>query len=410
MRTRGYDLRISPGVYERDGYLAGSDAVRLRDLHAAFADPDIDAIFCLRGGYGTPRLLDSLDLPTATRNPKLFVGYSDITALHLAISRYAGFVTFQGPMLNADLLATSNNLPNRHCSAFCAVSWAPAVCCRPGGVPADHDEPGIACGRLLGGNLSMIAAVMGTPYEIDAEGIILFIEDVNEPIYRIDRLLTHLRLAGKWPRLRVCWWGCGGVDNAALERLPEADVRAFVHTGVGRLAQWALRSKPDAANGRVGAFGCRGEAGGVGAGCGVSNPESVGARQTAHREQAPSTLVMYSQIKMWRGLAPDSDSRHKQINGFAATPAISPSDTHPPASPAPAAPARIALRVLAPIIPSGVARVIAIGTQRRLQINALGSAQWQLILRPLATNHATATEAAPTTGQPPARRTMSCCT
>jgi muramoyltetrapeptide carboxypeptidase len=104
MRARGYELRIFPGVYERDGYLAGSDKVRLADLHNAFADPEIDAVFCLRGGYGTPRLLDSLDFDLLRANPKPFVGYSDITALHLAISRYAGFVTFHGPMLNADLL------------------------------------------------------------------------------------------------------------------------------------------------------------------------------------------------------------------------------------------------------------------------------------------------------------------
>ena len=130
MRARGYDLRIYPGVYERDGYLAGSDEVRLRDLHAAFANPDVDAIFCLRGGYGTPRLLDALDFDLLRANPKPFVGYSDITALHLAINRYAGFATFHGPMLNADLLVASNNPPSPHCSACCVASWAPAACLR----------------------------------------------------------------------------------------------------------------------------------------------------------------------------------------------------------------------------------------------------------------------------------------
>lgn len=104
MRARGHGLRIFPGVHEKDNYLAGSDEVRLNDLHAAFADPQVDAIICLRGGYGTPRLLDGIDFELLRRNPKPFVGYSDITALHLAISRYAGFVTFHGPLLNADLL------------------------------------------------------------------------------------------------------------------------------------------------------------------------------------------------------------------------------------------------------------------------------------------------------------------
>lgn len=104
MRARGYRLRVFPGVYEKDGYLAGSDDVRLHDLHAAFADSEVDAIICLRGGYGTPRLLDRIDYDLLSRHAKPFVGYSDITALHLAISRYAGFVTFHGPLLNADLL------------------------------------------------------------------------------------------------------------------------------------------------------------------------------------------------------------------------------------------------------------------------------------------------------------------
>ena len=221
MRARGHELRIFPGVYEREGYLAGSDAVRLRDLHAAFADPEVDAIFCLRGGYGTPRLLDSLDFNLLRANPKPLVGYSDITALHLAITRHAGFVTFHGPMLNADLLGDKQQ-PTES-SLFSMLRGqlsAGSVLAHPVDYPLTTIEPGIACGPLLGGNLSMIAAVMGTDYEIDADGIILFIEDVNEPLYRIDRLLTHLRLAGKLAHIAGVLVGdMAGVDNAALERL-----------------------------------------------------------------------------------------------------------------------------------------------------------------------------------------------
>ena len=221
MRARGYELRIFPGVYERDGYLAGSDDVRLRDLHAAFANPDIDAIFCLRGGYGTPRLLDRLDFDLLRANPKPFVGYSDITALHLAINRYAGFVTFHGPMLNADLLGDKQ--PPTESSLFNMLRGqvgAGSVLAHPVAYPLTTIEPGIASGRLLGGNLSMIAAMMGTSYEIDAEGIILFIEDVNEPIYRVDRLLTHLRLTGKLAQVAGVLVGdVAGVDSAGLERL-----------------------------------------------------------------------------------------------------------------------------------------------------------------------------------------------
>lgn len=237
MRSRGYHLRISPGVHERDGYLAGSDDIRLRDLHTAFADPEIDAIFCLRGGYGTPRLLDRLDFDLLRANPKPFVGYSDITALHLAINRYAGFVTFHGPMLNADLLGDKQ--PPTESSLFSFLRGrlgAGSVLTHPAAYPLTTIEPGIACGRLLGGNLSMIAAVMGTPYEIDAEGIILFIEDVNEPIYRIDRLLTHLRLAGKLAQVGGVLVGdVAGVDRVALERLLK---QTFAPLGIPVLSGW----------------------------------------------------------------------------------------------------------------------------------------------------------------------------
>jgi len=221
MRARGYSLKVYPGVYEKDGYLAGSDEVRLGDLHAAFADSEVDAIICLRGGYGTPRLLDSIDFGLLRDNAKPFIGYSDITALHLAISRYAGFVTFHGPMLNADLLGGKQQ-PTEF-SFFNMLRGqvtAGTVLAHPVAYPLTTIEPGVAHGRLLGGNLAMIAATMGTPYEIDAEGVILLIEDINEPLYRIDRLLTQLRLAGTLHKLRGVLVGdVAGVEVAALDRL-----------------------------------------------------------------------------------------------------------------------------------------------------------------------------------------------
>ena len=208
-------------MYEKDDYLAGSDDVRLNDLHAAFADSEVDAIICLRGGYGTPRLLDRIDFELLRNNAKPFIGYSDITALHLAISRYAGFVTFHGPMLNADLLGDKQKpTESSFFNMLRGQLKAGSVLTHPVAYPLTTIEPGIAHGRLLGGNLSMIAATMGTPYEMDAEGVILFIEDINEPLYRIDRLLTHLRLAGTLHKLRGVLVGdVAGVDTVALERL-----------------------------------------------------------------------------------------------------------------------------------------------------------------------------------------------
>jgi len=221
MRARGYALRVFPGVYAKDGYLAGSDDVRLNDLHAAFADPEVDAIICLRGGYGTPRLLDRIDFDLLRANAKPFIGYSDITALHLAISRFAGFVTFHGPLLNADLLGDKQQpTESSFFNMLRGQVRAGSVLSHPVAYPLTTVEPGIAHGRLLGGNLSMIASMMGTPYEMDAEGVILLIEDVNEPLYRIDRLLTQLRLAGTLGKLRGVLVGdVAGVEVAALARL-----------------------------------------------------------------------------------------------------------------------------------------------------------------------------------------------
>ncbi|WP_025129294.1 LD-carboxypeptidase [Pseudomonas sp. PH1b] len=218
MRSRGYELRIFPGVGQQEGYLAGSDEVRLNDLHGAFADSEIDAIVCLRGGYGSPRLLDKIDFDLIRRNPKPFVGYSDITALHLAINRYAGFVSFHGPMLNADLLGQKQ--PPTEASFFNLLRGqvrAGSLLPHPVAFPLTTVEPGIAQGPLLGGNLSMIASTLGTAFEINSDGSILFLEDINEPLYRIDRLLNHLRLAGKLDKLRGVLVGdVAGVDFTAL--------------------------------------------------------------------------------------------------------------------------------------------------------------------------------------------------
>ena len=235
MHARGYQLRVYPGVWQRDGYLAGSDAERLRDLHDAFADDSVDAIFCLRGGYGCPRLLDGIDFELLRGHPKPFVGYSDITALHLAITRYAGFVTFHGPMLNADLLG-NKQAPTESSLLHMLSGQQPPTLEHPLAYPLTTIASGCASGRLLGGNLSMICAVMGTAFELDGEGIILFIEDVNEPLYRVDRLLTHLRLAGKLDKVRGVLVGdVAGVDVRALERLLTQELGGL---GIPVLAGW----------------------------------------------------------------------------------------------------------------------------------------------------------------------------
>lgn len=204
LKAQGFQARIYPAASrDHNDYLAGDDAARLSDLHAAFADPEVNAIICLRGGYGSTRLLDQVNYALLRDNAKIFVGYSDITALHAAIGQRAGFVTFHGPMMASDFLRnkqepTVSGLFAMLNGGVASGSWL----YHPASLPLQTINGGVAHGRLSGGNLSMIGALLGTPYEPDFRDTILFIEDIGEAPYKIDRLLTQLRLAGKLQQLR----------------------------------------------------------------------------------------------------------------------------------------------------------------------------------------------------------------
>lgn len=191
----GWDTYVGPHALSRTGYFAGDDAQRADDLVAALSDDTIDGIWCLRGGYGAARLLPSVQEAVLRSRPKTLIGFSDITALHAAWQR-AGLVSYHGPTARAPL------------SAFSRASLVRAVQegADSGGVAngAQIIRGGTATGRLLGGNLALVASLCGTPWAIDFRDAIVVLEDINEATYRLDRMLTQLRLAGAFD-------GCRGI-------------------------------------------------------------------------------------------------------------------------------------------------------------------------------------------------------
>lgn len=195
LAAHGLRTRLYPSCHACDGFLAGPDALRLADLHAAFADPEVAAVLCLRGGYGSGRLLDRIDPALLRAHDKPFVGYSDITALH-ALRAREGLVGLHAPMPGSDLVK-----PGREADAHALFSrllggWRAGEEQAPALDPAGLRIDGVAEGPLIGGNLSLVAALVGTPFAWQAAGAILFLEDVAEEPYRVDRLLSQLRLAG----------------------------------------------------------------------------------------------------------------------------------------------------------------------------------------------------------------------
>jgi muramoyltetrapeptide carboxypeptidase len=194
-RIHGWGFEAVPGAHvrKRHGYLSAPDADRAADLNAALADDSVDAVWCLRGGYGVMRILPAIDWSGLRRRPRPVIGFSDNTALHLAIQRL-GIVSFHGPHpATHELTGFSRDGLLRALTRADAAGTLPVP---DDGARAEAITGGAAEGRLVGGNLSLVAATLGTPYAIDARGAVLFLEEVGEAPYRVDRLVTQLRLAG----------------------------------------------------------------------------------------------------------------------------------------------------------------------------------------------------------------------
>lgn len=194
----GFRVKMTQSCYEKHGYLAGTDDRRAEDLNLMFRDPEVKGILCLRGGYGTPKILNKIDWAAIKANPKVFCGYSDITALHLGMNQISGLVTFHGPMAASDIAGGMDDYSKDYWLRALTQTAPLGEISNPAGEEIHCLVPGEASGELVGGNLALVAATIGTPYEIDTKGKILFLEDIGEEPYRVDRMLTQLALAGKF--------------------------------------------------------------------------------------------------------------------------------------------------------------------------------------------------------------------
>lgn len=193
----GFRVRIGKSCrgWTPRGYAAAAPELRAEDINLAFSSPDVDAIWCVRGGSTAWQVLPYLDYELIRANPKPFIGYSDITTLHLAFQQRCSLATFHGPTANGALKWKPEDFSWR--SLWAALgSWETLAAENPPGEPIDVLRPGKANGVLTGGNLSLIAAGMGTPWQIDAKGKILYLEDTGEDVYSLDEMLSQLKYGG----------------------------------------------------------------------------------------------------------------------------------------------------------------------------------------------------------------------
>lgn len=194
----GYNVKLGKYIYEQMGYLAGSDEQRAHDVNEMFKDDEVDAIMVTGGGYGTARLVDKIDYDVIKKNPKIITGYSDITTLHIAIHQFTGLTTFHGPgLLRLNREELTEYTKEQLLKAITTNETLGEI------KRADERKwlhtffPGEARGEIVGGNLALISASLGTEYEIDTKGKILFIEEWNMEPWQIDHFMNHLYNAGK---------------------------------------------------------------------------------------------------------------------------------------------------------------------------------------------------------------------
>lgn len=198
LESLGYKVKAADNLTKNlGGYMAGTGEERGKWINKMFADPEVDAIFCVRGGDGGSRCMEYIDLDVIKNNPKIFVGYSDITSMHMYFNQKADLVTFHGPMVSSNIVDSFDEETSK--ALFAALNGDGTYeFVNPEGCPIEVMKPGKATGPVIGGNLSLVSAAMGTPYEMDAKGKIIFIEEVSEPVTKIEKWCYHLKNAGKF--------------------------------------------------------------------------------------------------------------------------------------------------------------------------------------------------------------------
>ena len=210
----GYKVIVADSCREQYGYLSGTDASRARGLNQMFADDRVDAVVCMRGGYGVARMLDQVDFDVIRANPKILLGYSDITALHTAIHQKVGMVTFHGPMPSTCWPRFDDFTRESMLRALSSTQPLGKLV-NPEGQEPQCVVPGRCEGLLVGGNLTLIASACGTPFALDATDKVLLLEDIGEKIYRLDSMLTQLRQAGMFEKCAGVV--LGGFTNCTVE-------------------------------------------------------------------------------------------------------------------------------------------------------------------------------------------------
>jgi len=198
MEDLGFEVVLGESCRGYHGFLSGSDELRAKDINKMFEDKSIKGIFAIRGGYGASRLLDMLDYNMIKKNPKVFAGYSDVTALHNVFNEKCKLITFHTPMASTELYKGVDDYTMDYFKKNIFSNAPLGILKNPEGQEIKTLVSGKAKGKLVGGNLSLVVSSMGTPYELDTKGKILFLEDVDEYPYRIDRMLLQLKQCGKF--------------------------------------------------------------------------------------------------------------------------------------------------------------------------------------------------------------------